>query len=357
MVKKLLILFCLIPMICIGTAQAAPLTNFDVYNGSVDLGGWRTEVTSDHQDFSGQYRLFGSATWGLNDHWGLRYSYYDIAPHDRTPNQSFNGSTNELNLLYSLGKDSNVALFAGVNHIRSEYCSYKNTYNVAQAGVIATAPLNDRLKAYAIIGAGGHNLVQTELGLSANLRDDWQANIGYRWFRIKDAYNEPTYDSSGTIKTKGILVSVTHFFGKKAAPVIEPPKPPIPQTPPKPITPPVIRETPKIEKIVLKGVNFDFDKDTLQPQAYPILNKVITLANQHPDWDFVLIGHTDSIGSDEYNMDLSLRRVKTVQYYLIGQGITENRLTLEAKGEREPIATNDTAEGRAENRRVEIFID
>jgi len=102
---------------------------------------------------------------------------------------------------------------------------------------------------------------------------------------------------------------------------------------------------------------FDFDKDTLQPQAYPILAKVITVANNNPHWTYVLIGNTDSTGPAAYNMDLSKRRVKTVQNYLITQGIPANLLSIDEKGEGQPIATNDTADGRAQNRRVEIHIN
>lgn len=128
----------------------------------------------------------------------------------------------------------------------------------------------------------------------------------------------------------------------------------------KPFTPteetPIVQVEQPPERVIIEGVHFDFDKDTLQQSAYPILSQVVDIANKNPQWNFILTGHTDSIGTDDYNMDLSLRRVQTVQHYLISQGIADSRLINNWKGEQEPIATNDTNEGRAQNRRVEIVI-
>jgi len=113
---------------------------------------------------------------------------------------------------------------------------------------------------------------------------------------------------------------------------------------------------PKPDKVILKGVQFDYDKDTLQPQSYPILNDIVNLAKQNPQWKFRLTGHTDSWGDDAYNLNLSLRRVQAVKYYLVNQGVPDNRLIVVGKGRSERLTTNDTAEGRAQNRRVEMEI-
>ena len=90
---------------------------------------------------------------------------------------------------------------------------------------------------------------------------------------------------------------------------------------------------------------------------YPILNNVVSLAKEHPEWKFRLTGHTDSWGDEAYNISLSLRRVQTVKRYLISQGIADNRLSIVGKGRSERLTTNDTEEGRAQNRRVEMEIE
>jgi OOP family OmpA-OmpF porin len=70
-----------------------------------------------------------------------------------------------------------------------------------------------------------------------------------------------------------------------------------------------------------------------------------------------VIGHTDSVGSDEYNQELSQKRASSVAEYLLSQGVTPSKVTSEGKGESEPVADNETEEGRAQNRRVELHIN
>ena len=110
----------------------------------------------------------------------------------------------------------------------------------------------------------------------------------------------------------------------------------------------------KPEKIVIEGVNFDFDKDTLKPRATDILDHAVSVIEQNPGMRFGISGHTDSIGSDQYNDDLSVRRANAVRNYLVQHGVASNRLDVSSYGERNPVADNATKEGRAMNRRVEI---
>jgi outer membrane protein OmpA-like peptidoglycan-associated protein len=112
-----------------------------------------------------------------------------------------------------------------------------------------------------------------------------------------------------------------------------------------------------IKEITLSGdTNFEFDKATLLPSAYPELNKLAESIKNNPDRRWQVIGHTDAVGSDSYNMDLSRRRAQAVVDYLISQGVKSSQLEAIARGESSPVATNDTQEGRAMNRRVEIKI-
>jgi outer membrane protein OmpA-like peptidoglycan-associated protein len=106
----------------------------------------------------------------------------------------------------------------------------------------------------------------------------------------------------------------------------------------------------------LKNIYFDFDKTTLKEESFVELNKVVDFLNQNPHISIEISGHTDSKGSDEYNLNLSQGRSQSVVDYLIGQGIAANRLQAHGYGETKPIDTNDTEEGRANNRRVEFTV-
>jgi len=104
----------------------------------------------------------------------------------------------------------------------------------------------------------------------------------------------------------------------------------------------------------LEGVNFDFDKATIRPDARPILDEAATALKASPSVRVRIEGHTDSIGSARYNEGLSLRRAKSVRDYLVSKGVSITRLSVIGKGESEPIASNETREGRARNRRVDF---
>ena len=100
-------------------------------------------------------------------------------------------------------------------------------------------------------------------------------------------------------------------------------------------------------------VEFDFDKDTVKPKYHSDLEKVANFLKAYPDTTGELEGHTDSIGSDEYNMTLSKRRAESVKKYLVGKfNINAARLTTVAHGESQPVASNKSDEGRQRNRRV-----
>lgn len=113
---------------------------------------------------------------------------------------------------------------------------------------------------------------------------------------------------------------------------------------------------PAKRKIVLRGVNFDFDKSNIRPDARPILDAAIATLKEDPNARVAVEGHTDSIGSEEYNMKLSQRRAESVVDYLVAGGIARSRLEPIGMGESDPVATNDTEDGRAQNRRVELRV-
>lgn len=106
----------------------------------------------------------------------------------------------------------------------------------------------------------------------------------------------------------------------------------------------------------LKNIYFDFDKTTLKKESFVELNRVVDFLNRNPSVEIQIEGHTDSKGSDEYNLNLSQGRSQSVVDYLISQGIDGNRLRAQGFGESTPIDTNETDEGRANNRRVEFTV-
>jgi outer membrane protein OmpA-like peptidoglycan-associated protein len=118
--------------------------------------------------------------------------------------------------------------------------------------------------------------------------------------------------------------------------------------PPPPPAPPVQK------KIILRGVNFDFDKANIRPDAVPILREAATILKENPNLKVSVEGHTDAVGSDEYNLKLSLRRANAVKQFLAKEGIDEARLSTRGLGESQPVASNDTDDGRAQNRLVEL---
>ncbi|NJK33003.1 MAG: OmpA family protein, partial [Deltaproteobacteria bacterium] len=107
---------------------------------------------------------------------------------------------------------------------------------------------------------------------------------------------------------------------------------------------------------ILKGINFDTDKDVIRPESKPILDRAVEVLQKFPQVRIEISGHTDSRGGYEHNMDLSQRRAEAVKRYLVDAGIEEARIETRGAGPNEPIATNDTSEGRAENRRIEVKI-
>lgn len=103
-------------------------------------------------------------------------------------------------------------------------------------------------------------------------------------------------------------------------------------------------------------VLFDFNKATLKPEARTQLARVLQALKEQPGLRTHVVGHTDSIGSDAYNMRLSQRRAQSVADYLVQNGVPRQTITTDHRGEREPVASNATDEGRAQNRRVEITV-
>ena len=109
------------------------------------------------------------------------------------------------------------------------------------------------------------------------------------------------------------------------------------------------------KRAVTYGIYFDFNKDTLKPESEPVLKEIAETMTHNPDWKLTVEGHTDNIGGDPYNLDLSKRRAAAVKQALITEyNIAGDRLLTNGFGASRAVAPNDTLEGRARNRRVEL---
>ena len=179
-------------------------------------------------------------------------------------------------------------------------------------------------------------------------------------------------------RTYNVRLGISRFLGgpsRNSPCYIAPPPPPAPvyvapvPAPPPPMPPtPVVQETPqqqpapapkpaptRRELLTLRGNAFEFDKSSLTAGARDTLQTVVTTLKNFPDAKIEIQGHTDWIGSDAYNQALSERRANSVRDYLVSQGIAAGRITTIGYGETQPVATNETAVGRALNRRVVII--
>lgn len=175
-----------------------------------------------------------------------------------------------------------------------------------------------------------------------------RTELAYRADFDDRSVNAPNESSFGDILASvGVIIPLGP---KPVAPVVAPPPPPPPVVTPPPPPPTAI-------SIDLTGVNFDFDKSTLRPDAVVILGEAVEILKRYPELRVEVAGHTDSIGTAAYNQGLSERRAKTVYDYLTSNGIDSSRLLGPVGyGLTRPIDTNSTREGRARNRRTELNV-
>jgi outer membrane protein OmpA-like peptidoglycan-associated protein len=140
------------------------------------------------------------------------------------------------------------------------------------------------------------------------------------------------------------------------------PPPPAPAPRPAPPPPPPPPAPAESKKIILRGINFDFDKSNIKREFMPVLDEAAQILKDNSSVKVTIEGHTDSIGTDAYNQNLSERRANAVKRYLVSKGVEASRLDTVGKGESQPIAPNtkpdgkDNPEGRAMNRRAELKV-
>lgn len=127
--------------------------------------------------------------------------------------------------------------------------------------------------------------------------------------------------------------------------------------PPPPVAEPQPPPAAGTKIVTLDAPHFDFDRAELRPSGRATVDEAVAYLREHPDVRVAAEGHTDAIGSEAYNLRLSERRATTVRDYMIEQGIAPDRIVARGYGKARPIADNDTPEGRAQNRRVDIVVE
>jgi OOP family OmpA-OmpF porin len=169
--------------------------------------------------------------------------------------------------------------------------------------------------------------------------------------------DEPEAYVAGAALGAGLGYLFCHEKKVPPPPAPTPAPAPAPAPPPPPPPPPAPAEPEVGSKIIsLEGANFDFNKATLKPEGMAKLDQAAAVMAEHADLTVGVEGHTDSVGSDAYNQKLSERRAQAAVDYLVSKGVDASRLQPTGYGESKPVASNDTAEGRAQNRRVDLVV-
>ncbi len=270
-------------------------------------------------------------------------------------------------ILYYFSASESVSPFvhfgAGYNYYDPDYTK-DNIYNQSAIAV----------------GTGAFDL---GVGSEFTLSSSWKFSVDFSFFitdggidgiqRKPDGYN----DRNGIFGTSGdsyisVDLGLLYYFGKKESPKSIIPSGIISSDPvdydkirkivkdyiPSEVIREVVVEKPveRNNNWVLVGVNFNFNNAELRAESYPILFHAAIVLKSNPDLKVEIVGHSDNLGAEKFNLKISLERAQTVKDYLIGKGIEGSRLSVSGKGSAEPISENKTSVGRAINRRIEFHV-
>ncbi len=188
------------------------------------------------------------------------------------------------------------------------------------------------------------------VGLGVSFLTKWNVNLDLG-VQLDHAVSDKvdTWDDNGKfleLKDMHIMpyVGIGYTFGKKSGSAAA-------------IVRRILRNVVSMEQdFTLDGVQFEFDSSRLTSDAKVVLKEVIEAMKKHPTVKLEIQGHTDKVGTPEYNITLSQERAQAVKDYMVANGISATRLSTKGFGENKPLASNDTAEGRALNRRIEFII-
>jgi OOP family OmpA-OmpF porin len=366
MKKKIL---CLALLGAMGAAQAVMAQDFDdrwYLDGSI---GMNFQDSSRHTNNAGSLGL--GIGKNLTSEWSVELNTNYQNPNHQTPRERLHWSQYGVSLdaLYHFrkeGRNWGPYLRGGLGWQRSE--------NEIDNFPNPVSPLRESNDSFAaVVGAG----LEAQYG-----RWGMRAEVGARW---DNGNGNHTSNNSSSYVDLLTQFGVTVALGPEPMKAVEP----APAPPPAPVVTCADKDSdgdgvndcndkcpnspagqtvgpdgcPVPVTIDLRGVNFDFDKSTLRPDAVAILNEAIEVLKKYPELKVEVAGHTDSIGTDAYNQKLSERRAKAVYDYLTSNGVDAGRLIgPHGYGESRPIAPNtnpdgsDNPEGRAKNRRTELNV-
>ena len=334
--KKLLALAAVAAM-GISMVGATPQTTFTKGQTQIDLGASNVENKTAGVSSDKKWNFDGGVTYALGDKTALQYNYQGL----NVKNGDSDNRMHEVNVVQSLGK--NVAAYAVWANISGDHFAHDN--NISQVGLVAKAPIGHKLEAYAKGAVGTKDTSLWEAGLGYKVTHDLDLKAGYKQINTR-----LTDDHSTTFK--GFTTGLSYRFGGHsdvAEPVVTP------------VTPaPVVDPTaPTVKKAdyYTTSIYFDSDVDTPRADQAPNLAAALNAANQYPNDRVKLVGNADSSYNAAYNQGLSERRVQSVAQYLVNNGVDANRLVGLANGDKKPVDSNATSAGRAENRRVDVFVN
>ncbi|MBS7143129.1 MAG: OmpA family protein [Veillonella sp.] len=326
--KKLLALLA-VAAVGVSVAGATPQTQFNKGEFQVDLGAAHSKAKTEHFNADAKWNFDGGLTYALSDKTAVQYAYHGL--NDKLGGIGYSDKMHEVNLVQSLNK--NFAVYGGYAHISGD--DFAKANNIAQAGVIGKANLGSKVEVYGKAGVGTKKTSTWEAGLGYKVNEDLDINAGYRYINTKHADKE-------NISFQGPVVGLSY-----RAPVYTPAPAPVVEAP--------VYKTPKLDYYV-QSIYFDSDQDVARADQYPNLTAAVNAANQYSQDQIKLLGNADTDATPQYNVGLSERRVQYVAQYLVNNGVSADRFIGIANGDTKPVATNSTAAGKAENRRVDVYI-
>ena len=321
------------------------------------LAGLGVAQAASAQEFDDRWYLTGSAGFNLQDSarttndapaLGLGLGKFI------SPNWSVDGELNYQLPNFNANQDQNWSQYGISLDLRRHFLSEGRGWNPYVLAGLGYQRSEEEFDAFPSPNSPGRRedgnfAAKVGVGLQTTL----EKRVGVR---AELAYRADFDDTSVAAPNESwfgdVLASVGVVIPLGPAPVaavVPPPPAPAPTPAPPPAPAPIT--------IDLNGVNFDFDKSTLRPDAVAILGEATEILKRYPDLRVEVAGHTDSVGTAAYNQGLSERRAKAVYDYLTSNGIDSSRLAGPVGyGLTRPIDTNETKEGRARNRRTELNV-
>ena len=333
----------------------ATIDNARITNGLLESGLATTSMSD--RDRNTGFKFFGG--YQFNRYFALEGGYFDLGKFGFTsmtlPSGSLNGN------IRLRGLDFDVVGFLPITEKLSAFGRVGLIYAQARDNFTGTGAVN------VLVPNPSQRATNYEfgVGLQYALTQSLGMRLEAERYRISDAVG-----NKGDIDL--LSVGLIYRFGGETPPPPPPPPAAAPPPPPPPSPPPPPPPEPAAHKVVieLRGVHFQFDRprpgqtdvngilDKPIADSVAILKQAADTLKRYPNTEIKIDGYTDSIGSQAYNLKLSERRAEFVKNYLVNHGVAESQIIgTKGYGKLDPVASNATAEGRAQNRRIEFKVE